>query len=298
VSQQCRSNTMKLLSLQMVGLAVLGLSTLAWFRPEQAGSPPAARGIPFGAWALPPHLLGPLYNGAVLSGHQPYQRLDEVRARKGQAVLYLARNRSRQHGVLSVAEATNFLNSWPDLTSYIRDGTVWGIIVSDDITGKNIWGPDAPYYAQIDSIAKAVKDRWPEARTIVRAPPTKMTYDWKWVGWAWAQYSNAPRNGKVADYLKRESAKADQLGLCVIYGLNIINGGDGSSGRGAKRKYLMTGDEFLRYYSVLLPHTPLAFHWQYRPELEENSDLIAAMQQVRAWADTMPRPSCRFERRG
>jgi hypothetical protein len=257
-------------------------------------SPP--RGIPFGAWALPPQLMGRLYNAAVLSGHEPYRRLDEVKAHKGQVVLYLARNQSRENGVFSVSKTQRFLEKWPDLTPYIHDGTVWGIMVADDITGKKIWGPDAPYFAQIDSVAQFVKKRWPEARTIVRAPPTMMSYPWKHVEWAWGQYSNLPRNGKVESYRIRESAKADSLKLCLVFGLNIINGGDGSSGKGTHRKHLMSGAEFLEYYSVLLPHTPIALHWQYRPELEQDADLRAAMEQVRAWADTMPRPSCRFER--
>jgi hypothetical protein len=312
-----RSNPMKTLSLRMGMSGALCLTLLGSARPaslpqaelsthqmttvphREAARPPAqaARGIPFGPWAIPPHLIGPLYSGGVLSGPEPYAKLDEVRARKGEVVLYLARKRSIEGGLISVAAAQRFLETWPDITPYIRDGTVWGIIVSDDITGKRIWGPDAPYYPQIDSIAKLVKDRWPEARTIVRAAPAAMTYPWKWVDWAWSQYSNVPRNGNVTNYRDRQMAKADSLGLCLVFGLNIIHGGDGSSGKGLKRRHLMSGAEFLRYYSVLLPHTPLAFHWQYRPEVEAEPDLRAAMEQVRAWADTMPRPTCRYERR-
>jgi len=264
--------------------------------PAGGRTPPGSRGIPFGPWAVPPHLIGGLYTGGVLSGREPYLKLDEVRSRKGQVVLYLARNKSREGGRISVAAARRFLESWPDITPYIRDGTVWGIIVSDDIKGRRIWGPGAPYYAEIDSIAKVVKERWPDARTIVRAPPSIMNYRWKWVDWAWAQYGNLPRMGEVTSFRDRQLAEAESLQLCVVFGLNIVNGGDGSSGKGVPRRHLMSGGEFLRYYRALLPYTPLAFHWQYRAELEANPDLRNAMQEVRAWADTMPRPSCRFER--
>jgi hypothetical protein len=122
-----------------------------------------------------------------------------------------------------------------------------------------------------------------------------MDYQWKWVDWAWAQYGNLPRMGEVTSFRDRQLARADELHLCVVFGLNLINGGDGSSGKGVPRRHLMTGAEFLRYYSALLPYTPLAFHWQYRAEVEGDPTLRAAMQQVRAMADTMPRPSCRYE---
>lgn len=265
--------------------------------PPSTSTVQAVRGIPFGAWAIPPDMIGPLYSGGVLSGPAPYRQLDEVKARRGQVVLYLARNKSRENGVISVSAVQRFLDTWPDISSYIKDGTVWGIIVSDDITGKHIWGPGAPYYPQIDSIAKLVTDRWPEARTIVRAPPTGMTYPWKWVSWAWAQYSNAPRNGDVTSYRDRELAKAHSLGLCLVFGLNLINGGNGSSGIGEHRRHLMSGAEILEYFSALLPYTPLAFYWQYRPEVESKPDIRDALAKVRAMADKTQPPTCTFDQR-
>jgi hypothetical protein len=310
-------STLKFLTL---GLVLLGCTTPASLPPltvsywEVTGKPanfalateaavpdlaevrsPPQQGVPFGPWTVPPHLIGPLYNGGVLPGKAPYQALDEIRARKGQVVLYLARKKSQDdHGRISVSAVQRFLETWPDLSSYIRDGTVWGFMVSDDINGKHIWGPDAPYYPQIDSMAKLVRDRWPAARTIVRASPTQMNYPWKWVRWAWAQYSH--RNGPVTDYRDRQIAKADSLGLCLVFGLNVVDGGDGSSGVGSRRgRSQMTGAEILKYYSALLPYTPVAFHWEYRPEMEANPEFHAAMKKVRAWADTTRRPSCRYE---
>jgi hypothetical protein len=271
---------------------------------DMPGTVDDPRGIPVGLWTLPPDMLGSLYNGAVLTGRTPFRQLEEVKSRKGQVVLYLARKESREGGIISVGAVQSFLATWPDITPYIRDGTVWGIMVSDDITGKDIWGPDAPYYPQIDSIAMLVKQRWPEARTIVRAPPTKMNYQWKWVGWAWAQYSYARRNGDVEKFRDRELAKANSLGLCVAFGLNVVDGGNGSSGKenapGKKggRRHQMSPDEVLKYSAALLPYTPVAFYWEYRPALEEDPAMREAMAKVRSWADTMPRPSCRNEKAG
>ena len=144
-------------------------------------------------------------------------------------------------------------------------------------------------------MAMLVKQRWPGVRTIVRAAPSIMVYPWKSVDWAWAQYSNVPRDGEVSAYRDRQLAVADSLGLCVVFGLNVVHGGDGSSGIGAGRRYRMTADEIRRYYSVLLPHPPLAMHWEYRPEIEADPEIGAAMQTVRSWADTTPQPTCRHD---
>ena len=262
--------------------------------PQLARLTPPVRGIPFGPWSVPTHLIGTEYTGTVLTGVAPYRNLEEIRKRKGQVVLYLARNKSRQQGVISVAAVQRYLDTWPDIGPYIKDGTVWGFMVSDDITGKNIWGPDAPYYSQIDSIARLVKERWPGARTAVRAPVNKLEYPWKWVDWAWVQYSS--RYGEVEGYRDRQLARADELKLCVVFGLNTLNGGDGSSGKKSRKlRAQMTPEEILKYYSALLPYTPLAFHWEYRPEFDENPEIRAAMQKVRSWADTTARPSCRYQ---
>jgi hypothetical protein len=261
--------------------------------PQSGRISPPGRGIPFGAWSIPTDMLGPLYNGTVLTGVQPYVHLQEIKERKGKVVLYLARNKSRNQGIISVAAVERFLADWPDISPYIKDGTVWGIMVSDDITGKHIWGPDAPYYAQIDSIARLVKERWPGVRTIVRAPVDKMEYPWKWVDWAWVQYSH--RYGEVAGYRDRQLALADSLHLCVAFGLNVLNGGDGSSGiKSRKLRAQMTPGEILKYYSALLPYTPVAFHWEYKPGFDDDPAIRAAMEKVRSWADTTVPPTCRY----
>lgn len=262
-------------------------------QPQSETAESLIRGIPFGAWNPPPDLIGTRYTGAVLGGIKPYRDLEEIKERKGTVVLNLARNKSREHGVFSVASIERFLATWPDLGSYIKDGTVWGIIVADDITGKHIWGPNAPYYAQIDSVAKLVKERWPGVRTIVRAPLNRMQYPWKWVDWAWVQYSQ--RFGDVPKYRDRQLALADSLRLCAVFGLNVINGGDGSSGLGTgKNRARMSADEVLDYYRVLLPYTPVAMHWEYRPDYDDDPAIQAAMAKVRSWADTTIRPSCRY----
>src|SRR4051794_37837299 len=98
-------------------------------RPPRSSASAVPRGIPVGPWTVPPDLLGPVYNGGVLTGKAPYRDLEQVRSHKGQVVLYLARKKSQdQFGTLSVEAVRRFVSTWPDISSYIRDGTVWGII--------------------------------------------------------------------------------------------------------------------------------------------------------------------------
>lgn len=271
-------------------------------RPEvpTATIVPVVRGVLLGAMTGPPEGLGGgIYNAVLLSGPKAYAGLPEVRARGGKAVLYLARNPSRawdpalRDSVLSVEAVKKFLDGWPDISSYVADGTIWGIMVADDITGKDIWGPGAPYLPEIDSLGLLVTQKWPGIRPIVRSPPTvlaKYRYQWRWVRWAWAQY--AYRMGPVATYRDQNLAQAKALGLCLAFGLNTVNGGDGSSGIGTPPRSRMSAAEIVKYYSVFLPHTPIALHWEYRDEIDNAPDIKAAMRTVRAIADTTPAPSC------
>src|SRR5215208_7616888 len=139
------------------------------------GGTPIGGGVHFGPFALPPDSMGksnwPAYNATTLPGNSTsLNDLKKIQAAKGQVVLMVARARSLVptdpaeplQGDISVAKATEYINTWPDsiaVAPYIADGTLLGVQVSDDIVGKHIWGPCAPCMPQIDSIALAVKKR-------------------------------------------------------------------------------------------------------------------------------------------
>jgi hypothetical protein len=94
-----------------------------------------------GQWGpMPDSVLG-AYSGVLLTGMEGYKALAKVKAKGGQAVLYLPRNAMRDpDSTMNVAKAKAYIASLPDLSSYVADGTLWGVMVADDITGKDIWG--------------------------------------------------------------------------------------------------------------------------------------------------------------
>lgn len=257
---------------------------------------PALLGVGFGAWNYPLDSLGTgAYNSTVLAAVPASlgANLAKARAAHGHLVLAFLRTRTRavvgRDTVLSVAETRRYLTEWPDITPYLLDGTVVGLNVSDDITGKAIWGPGAPYYGRIDSLALAALERWPTAVTYVRARPDQLPYKWRWLAGAIAQYNGVIRDPPPAVYAAQQQLAADSLGLCLALGLNTLSGGDGSSGiygtytDTTVRRYQMSAPEVLRNWIAFLPHTTIALHWEWSPIFAMSSMQPAQLALVRAF---------------
>ena len=224
--------------------------------------------------------------------------------------LYLSRARSKVNGTLSVSAATSEIQSWPDISPYLS--SIVCVMVGDDIASKVIWGPGAPYLAQWDSIARIVRVRWPTARPCLRALPSQMTArNWQWMTHAWAQY-HAKKHGPVATWRDNQRSTASNLGLAVIFGLNTLSGGDGSSGIHGTAidgsDWQMTATEVAKYGTALLPYTCGLINWQYGPAwnysgrsatqtagiqaFDSRSDVKAAIDSLKRYAARLPARAC------
>jgi hypothetical protein len=264
-------------------------------------------GIPFGPFHLPPDSLNRLslgYTGALMSAVPATLKsdLDRVRARNGRVVLAIRRSKTKDAGGLSVAATDAELGTWQaavDLNPYLADGTIIAIYLSDDITSTE-WGPNAPYLARLDSMAGAVKARWPSAATVVRAKPTELSaHPWRWLTTGWAQYRGPYRDGTPSQFrdIQVASAKAQKLGL--ILGLNVLDGGCGLTpacipgvpGTGilgtlpnaaSVRRFQMSAAEVLAYGKVFLaePYSCASIGWRWSPLFTASlpSDQLAAIQ--------------------
>jgi hypothetical protein len=186
--------------------------------------------------------------------------------------------------------------------------------VADDISNA-FNGPNPPYYARIDSVARCVKVRWPNMPTAVRQRPRKLalSYRWRWLDNAVANYSGPISAGgeSPATYLIAEQAAARARGLGVIFGINALDGGDGSSRiLGTFGPYWqMTAAETETAGRVLLPQTCLFANWAFSPlwrgtdprpaaqiagivGYDKRPDVRAAWARLRALADTLPTMAC------
>jgi len=152
---------------------------------------------------------------------------------------------------------------------YIDDGTLFGHMLLDDISNFKGRDPDA---ADLEEMARYSKQILPGLMTFVRQkasampPPAGGRYEQ--VDAIVNQYKAA--EGDVQVYADAEARRAVALGLGIINGLNIANGGDGSSGQPGwgEGRWAMSAEEIVRYGAVLsaTPGCGMFLNWEYDGE--------------------------------
>jgi hypothetical protein len=152
---------------------------------------------------------------------------------------------STPSGDFDLARWKTQVGAWRDsgLQEFVDDGTLAGHMLLDDIT--NYPGQD-PGAADLEEMARFSKELFPGLMTFVRQKASRMptpeggTY--LWVDAAVNQYEAL--DGDIVAYASAEADRAAALGLGVINGLNIADGGDGSAGRPGWRAghYPMTAE--------------------------------------------------------
>lgn len=158
---------------------------------------------------------------------------------------------------------------WRDsgVQAYIDNGTLVGHMLLDDIF---LFAGDDPTADELDEMARYSEEIMPGLMTFVRNQATTMPDgDYDYLDAIVNQYT--VRQGSVYDYADREAAAAQTLGLDMIQGLNIADGGDGSSGQQGWRGpgyYAMSHEEIEEYSRVLLsmPDVKMFLMWEYDGE--------------------------------
>ena len=286
------------------------------------GSGPTGR--PFGPLHMPLDSLGKpgvAYSSLVLNGYAPSMlaNLNQARAAGRGIFISILRNRTKHpNGTMSVDSAKAELAAWNtavNLTPYIADGTIIAIYLTDDINAAN-WGGETPPMARVDSLALAAKTLWPTVTTVVRARPNQLQgRTWLWLDAAWSQYSET-RDGPVQAYSDKQVVDARALNLGLVLGLNVLDGGDGSSGiygtyaDTSVNRWQMSAAEVLEYGSVFLaePYACALMQWRWSPTYsaglpawqlagirayDTRSDVKQSNAQLRAIANTKAPVSCR-----
>jgi len=165
---------------------------------------------------------------------------------------------------------------WEDsgVQEFIDDGTLAGHMILDDI--RNFANYD-PVAADLDEMARYSQEIMPGLLTFVRQQATNMpTPDggqYTYVDAVVNQYKAS--EGDVNEYAANQADKAAELGVAIINGLNICDGGDGSSGQVGWRadKFAMTAEEIAEYGEVLINVEGILMFlmWEY-DSIEEWSD--------------------------
>ncbi len=178
------------------------------------------------------------------------------------------KNYTLPNGDFSLPAWKFHLEKWHNtgIEAYISDGTVVGHMLLDDI--KNYTGRD-PTAAELDEMARYSHELFPEVMAFVRERATAMPVPdsgkYEHVDAIVNQYKAL--DGDVATFAMVEANAAARLDLGVINGLNIANGGDGSSRQPgwAKGRWAMSAEEIRTYGKVMagVPTCGMFLNWEY-----------------------------------
>lgn len=169
----------------------------------------------------------------------------------------------------------NYFNN-PDtaatMQTYIDNGTLNSIMLLDDI--YNYTGTD-PTAEDLEQMACDI-DYYLNVTTWFREDINENlvlpddSFEFECLDAVGLQYST--RKGLLADYINEQQQAADDLNLEIVAGINIANGGDGSSGQqgwSGTGYYAMSADEITTYGEAMLDgmdNVIMFLMWEYDGE--------------------------------
>jgi hypothetical protein len=281
---------------------------------EDASSPPAIEtlatqaGIVFGTNGLDASLLSSVHTGTLRGGGVTEQNvgtlLADVKAKGGRIVLKLCNG---SDSYVKNSDGTFSLTKWKSLVArfknsnlgpYISDGTIVGHYLIDEPQRTQRWGGKEISRATLEEMARYSKGIWPTMATFVRAVPSWLaagSQNYSALDAGWAQYTAG--KGTVNDYIGSEVAAAKKKGLGLAVGLNVLDGGDGSSRIAGftRGKYAMSASEIRTYGTALLNQSYACafYNWMYDASYYGRSDIKSAMADMSAKARNHGQTSCK-----
>jgi hypothetical protein len=265
-------------------------------------------GLAFGTFNMRNQYLNSVHtgwmNGGPLEPSNILSWLSGARAKGGRAVIKLCKGKD---SYVKNGDGTFSLTKWKSLVSsyrnvnlgpYISDGTIIGHYLIDEPHRASRWGGKAISQATLEAMAKYSKELWPQMSTLVRVAPTYLasaSVTYKYLDAGWTQYTAG--KGDAAKWVAAETAAAKRKGLGLVVGMNVINGGNGSSNiRGSRSgQWSMSATEIRKYGSAVLGESYACafFNWQHDTDYYDRSDIKSAMADVSALAKSHAKTSCR-----
>jgi hypothetical protein len=279
-----------------------GAATLA------AGTQP---GIVFGSQGMRPEDLNSIHTGTwaggAVSPDNVIAFLSAVRSKGGRAIIKMSMGDDKY---VKNPDGTFSLTKWKGLVDrfrrvnlgpFISDGTLLGHFLIDEPGRAAKWGGKIISHATIEAMAQYSKNIWPTMATFARVTPSWLATSpiiYRALDAGWLQY--AADKGDVTKLVSAEVAKAKLKGLGLIVGLNILDGGNGSSGvRGwIKTRWAMSASEIRSYGTALLNQTHACgfYNWTYQyhgPQYYARTDIKSALTELSNKAKAHARTSCR-----
>ncbi len=263
-------------------------------------------GIVFSSTKLAVSQLNSVHTGLVYTATPSgvLNTLSQVRAKGGRVLIRLAGGEAdykNADGTFNLAKWKSGVDKFRsiNLDSYINDGTIVGHFILDEPHFASRWGNKVIPQATVEAVAKYSKQRWPNLPTLVAAPPNWLadavvTYVYLDAGWITFR---SKTSDNPATWAANQVKRAKSKGLGLVAGLNVLDGGDGSSGiRGTLAKtWAMSAAELRQYGTALLNQSYVcAFsNWRYSDTYYNRTDIKNAMADLSAKARSHARTSCK-----
>jgi hypothetical protein len=262
---------------------------------------PKHSGIPFGPAQQPSGTFGPELQATILPGNPAELLIDLERARRSDTRVLINFSGHTIH----LQDANGFsMANWKarvdrfkgmDLTSYLEDGTIIGHFLLDEPSDPNNWGGDKVSPAEIEEMGRHSKERWPTMITIVRAWPDYMEgYRFQHVDAIRFHYLH--RLGPLDPWIEEHFREARSLGLAIVSGLNVLNGGGPNSGIPGRKegKFAMNAAELREWGKRLLAEDICAFFlWEWDPGYQSRPEIKEALADLKRIAEDKPKRLCR-----
>lgn len=270
------------------------------------------QGIPFGEFGLSPEQFGKPATGAVIgvSRSNVGSVLTVASERKVRLVLNLGGagdNYRNGDGTFNLERWKSRIDAYRnvDFARYVTQGLVLAHFLMDEPGAPRTWGGREVSRADVEEMARYSKSIWPTLPTVVRAPPGWLlagdtTYAYLDIAWAqWSGPSRGAGSGRTPEEFRDENvAKAKALKLGLVFGLNYLNGGDGSSGiQGTAdhpELWQMSASELLGT-GPLLAETPYScafLSWRHEPAFAGRPEIRAALDSLARVAALRGGTSC------
>jgi hypothetical protein len=182
-----------------------------------------------------------------------------------------------------------------DLSSYIEDGTLAGHLIMDEPADPSNWSGKIVTSAQLEEIARYSKEVWPNLPVVLRAWPDYLrTLNLKDVDAIWIHYLH--RRGPIDEFLGTHLKEIRAMGLNIVGGLNVLNGGSPDSPIQGKREDLkaMSPDELRTWATRWFAEPGMCgfWLWEYSESYFARPEIKAALDDVVAKARAYPKRSC------
>lgn len=293
--------------------------------PELAYTSLSAPGVPFGDFHLPTSMYRAPYSGSLYatSVSAVITNLNIAKNAGMRIVISLVGNRRNYTN----SDGTFNLSKWKsrvyayrnvNLAQFVSSGTVIGHYMVDEPYCAACWGGRQIPRSDIEAMAKYSKSIWPSIPTGVRSSPTQLgTTAFTYLDFAWAQYVGPLHYPSFkqtpSQFRDTQVAAAKRLGLGLVFGMNYLDGGDGSSrinGTYAKDpnlsdnvhctsggcyRYAMSANEVKNAGTTfaLTSYACAVISWKYNDTFLSRSGMKDAMSAVGSAARSRSRTACK-----